>query len=110
MKTYDEFHGDIDIKNIGKRLKEIVKFEKDNFKILTGYGSTCGKSKSKESAIKTLSKMKKEGLIKGFLPGDINGMLINNTSMFYDTKIKYSELIKNDKDYKNDGVIFVFLK
>lgn len=110
MKTYDEFHGEVDISNIGKRLREIAKNERNNFKILTGYGSTCGKSKSKESAIKALTKMKKEGIIKGFLPGDINSKLIDETSPYYEAKNKYSGLIKKDEDFKNDGIIFVFIK
>jgi len=110
MKIYKEFHGDILINQIGKRLRDIVKIEKNNFKILTGYGSSCGISLSKKMVIKSLTKMKNEGLIKGFLPGEIKFSIVTNSSYYYEDKIKYYELIKNDSDYGNDGIIFVFIK
>lgn len=65
MKPYTEFHGGIEVKNIGKRLREICKKEK-MFKIMTGYGSSSGVSLSKNSAIKSLSKMKKKELLRNF--------------------------------------------
>ena len=76
MKTYKEFHGEIPISDIGKYLREIVKKEKTSFKILTGYGSTSNISKSKNAAIKSLIKMKNEGLIKAFLPGEVSTKLL----------------------------------
>lgn len=109
MKTYDEFHGNIELTKIGKILRNIVKTEKDNFKILTGYGSNTGNSKSKIAAIKSLRKMKKEGLIKGFLPGEVKYSILYNNSEYYETKLEYSKLISNDKDYGNEGIIFVFI-
>ena len=75
MTTYKEFHGEVPITDIGKRLREIVKAEKTSFKILTGYGSTSNSSKSKNAAIKSLSKLKNEELIKGFLPGEVKNKL-----------------------------------
>ena len=109
MKTYTEFHGETKITDIGKRLREIVKIERYSFKILTGYGSTSLISKSKLSAIKSLTKMKKEGLIKGFLPGDIKHKLLTADDFFYGDKLKYQDKIKNDTDFGNDGIIFVFM-
>lgn len=109
MKTYTEFHGDTPISDIGKRLREIVKLEKKSFKILTGYGSTSGVSQSKQAAIKSLTKMKKDGIIKGFLLGELKHKLIDNASLYNDDKQKYGPLIKNDPDYGNDGIIFVFV-
>ena len=110
MKTYREFHGELKASNIGKRLREIVKQEKSSFKLLTGYGSTTGISKSKAAAIKSLMKMKKEGLIEDYFPGEIKTKLLDATSQFRNAKLKYESLVKSDPDYGNDGVIFVFLK
>lgn len=110
MKIYEQFHGEIDRRNIGKELRCIVKNEKNNFKLLTGYGSTCGVSISKQAVIKSLNKMKQEGLIKGYLPGNIKHMVVDNKSIYYEDKIKYYNLIKNDEDYGNEGIIFVFIK
>ena len=109
MKTYTEFHGEIDISNIGKRLRLISKSEVC-FKILTGYGASSYQSKSKQSALNSLSKMKKEGIISGYLPGEIAYQVLGETSIYYDTLLRYINIIKNDPDYGNDGVIFVFVK
>ena len=109
MKTYTEFHGEIPISDIGKRLREIVKTTKTSFKILTGYGSTSSNSKSKQAAIKSLTKMKNEGLIKGFLPGEVKNKLLTKKDYFYEDKVKYGNDLKNDLDYGNDGIIFIFL-
>ncbi len=110
MKLYEQFHGDIKIANIGKELRKILKNEKKDFKILTGYGSTTQKSLSKHAAIKSLTKLKKEGLILGFLPGEIKYKTINNNSPYYNDKLNYASRIKSDIDYGNEGVIFIFLK
>ncbi len=108
LRTYDEFHGEIRINDIGKKLRRIVENEKGHFKILTGYGSSTGVSKSKIAALKSLSKMKKEGKIKGYLPGDIlTSCRID--SIYNEDKIKYYTYIKNDVDFGNDGIIFVFI-
>lgn len=109
MKTYTEFHGEIDVKNIGKRLRDICKKEK-MFKIMTGYGSSSGISLSKNSAIKSLLKMKKEGIVKGFFPGEVKNMLLDEKSIYYEDKLNFSIFVKNDKDYGNDGIIFIFVK
>lgn len=109
LTTYTEFHGEISISDIGKRLREIVKTTKTSFKILTGYGSTSSISKSKQAAIKSLTKMKSEGLIKGFLPGEVKTKLLKQDDYFYDDKLKYGSSIKTDADYGNDGIIFVFV-
>ena len=102
MTTYIEFHGEIPISDIGKRLREIVRTTHTSFKILTGYGSTGATSKSKQAAITSLSKMKKEGIIKAFLPGEVLTKLLTD-------KVKYQKVIKGDKDIGNDGIIFVFV-
>lgn len=105
---YEQFHGDIQITEIGRELRKLVKVEKSSFKILTGYGSSTGSSKSKYAALKSLSKMKSEGLIKGYIPGEVKYQLLNSTSLYYEEKMTYGELLKNDSDYGNDGVIFIF--
>ena len=109
MKTFREFHGETPITWIGKRLREIVRAEKKSFKILTGYGSTSNSSKSKQAAIKSLSKMKSEGLIKGFLPGEVKTILLTEKDYFYEDKLKFGSELKNDPDYGNDGIIFIFV-
>lgn len=108
MHLYKEFHGEMPIKEIGQMLRNIVR-KGENFKILTGYGSQSSISKSKNQAIKCLINMKKEGLIKGFLPGGLK-QLLSTTSPYFSDKIKYASLIKNDVDYDNEGIIFVFVK
>ena len=109
MRMYDEFHGELEITNIGKRLRQIVKTEKASFKIMTGYGSTGITSKSKQATIKSLNKMKSEGLIKGFIPGEVKYQALKETEMFYYDKIQYQSIIKNDSDYGNEGIIFIFI-
>lgn len=109
INLYKEFHGNINISDIGKRLREIIKREKTVFKILTGYGSESGKCQSKGAAIKSLTKMKKQGLIKGFLPGEVKYELLDNKSFYYQDKLLLSTIIKDDSDYGNDGIIFIFV-
>ena len=109
MKTYSQFHGEILISEIGKELRKIVKNEKVSFKVLTGYGSASGSSKSKIAVLKSLSRMKKEGLIKAYLPGEIKNQILLDNSPFYNDKVNYESLLRNDKDFGNDGIIFVFL-
>ena len=110
MKTYKQFHGEILISDIGKELRTIAKREKSDFKIMTGYGSLSGTSQSKIAAIKSLSKMKKEGLIKDFFPGEVKSQVLLPTSQYYEVKLTYEKQIKSDSDYGNDGIIFVFLR
>lgn len=109
MKIYDEFHGDTNKIAIGKKLREIVQIERQHFKILTGYGSSSGCSISKITALKSLAKMEKEGLIKGYFPGEVKNELLNNSSPYYKAKTSYGKLVKNDPDFGNDGIIFIFL-
>lgn len=110
MKTYD-FHGSIEISEIGKEIRQICKVESISFKLLTGYGSISGISKSRNAAFKSLAKMKKEGLIKDYFSGDVlSSLQTNKNSYEYQMKNEYREILKNDKDFGNDGVIFVFLK
>lgn len=110
MKTYKEFHGETPISDIGKVLRQIASKEKSAFKILTGYGSTHGVSQSKSAALKSLRNMKKSGLIKGYLPGEVKHMLLDDTSPYYETKVNYEQILKSDSDFGNDGIIFVFVK
>ncbi len=110
MKTYEAFHGNILISEIGKELRKIVKTEKTAFKILTGYGASSGSSQSKGAALRSLSKMKKEGIIQGYAPGEIKNQLLLDTSPYYDTKTRYESVLKGDSDFGNDGIIFIFVK
>ena len=107
MKIYDEFHGETQINAIGKRLREIVKIEKRSFKVVTGHGSSTGVSRSKSAALRSLGKMKKEGLVKGFFPGD--SVNISKKDQYYQDRQTFSGLVNGDKDYFNPGIIFVFV-
>lgn len=109
MKTYQEFHGNLPINEIGKELRKIINNEK-SFKILTGYGSTTSVSQSKIACLRSLSKIKKEGLIVGYLPGEVKHFLLSENSPYYDIKLKYESMLKSDTDFGNDGIIFVFVK
>ena len=53
--------------------------------------------------------MKKEGLIKAFLPGEVLTKLLTDKDYYYTDKVKYQNVIKGDKDIGNDGIIFVFV-
>ncbi len=110
MKTYNQFHGQTPISEIGKELRKILINEKKAFKILTGYGSSTGTSQSKGAALKSLKNMRKAGLISGYLPGEVKNQLLLETSPFYETKLKYEQVLKSDADFGNDGIIFVFVK
>jgi hypothetical protein len=90
---------------------EFFKSEKSSFKVMTGYGSESGSSKSKEAVLKSLSNMVKEGMIKGYLPGEVKDHLITPTSKlsrYLEDKLKFESLIKKDLDYGNPGIVFVF--
>lgn len=110
MKVYTQFYGETLITDIGKELRNIIKTEKNCFKILTGYGSTVGVSKSKNAALKSLAKMKEEGLIKGYFPGEVKDNLLTSASPYYESKINYESIVKRDNDYGNDGIIFIFVR
>lgn len=110
MKTYRQFHGTFLLSHIGQELRNIVKNEREAFKILTGYGATSGHSQSKIRALKSLAKMKKEGMIAGYFPGEVKSILLTETSAYYHSKITYEKIVKSDSDYGNDGIIFVFVK
>lgn len=109
MRTYDEFHGRVPQKDIGKRLREIVKVEKKSFKIVTGYGSSSLRSQSKHAALSSLRRMVEEGIIVAYLPGEIKHEILKSNSSYFAYKIKYEARIKNDIDYGNDGIIFIFV-
>lgn len=110
MKIYREFHGQIPLNLIGKRLREIVRLEKVTFKIMTGYGASSGQSLSKSAAINSLTKMVKEGLIGGFLPGEARDKVFASSSIMVKMKQQFEQEIKHDPDYGNDGIIFIFIK
>jgi hypothetical protein len=108
MKTYD-LHGSVQLTEIGKEIRRICREERTAFKLLTGYGSTSGISKSKSTAMKSLNKIKKEGLIKDYFSGDVLSKLQTNVDSYeYHIKNNYFQKLKNDKDFGNDGIIFVF--
>lgn len=109
MTTYSEFHGRVPLSEIEKRLRVLARGQKA-FKILTGYGSSGGTSRSKEEAIKALRRMKKQGVIKGFIPGEEAGFLQGAGSEYYDTKMEFYDILRADRDSGNDGIIFVFVR
>ena len=96
---------------IGKELRKIAKLGND-FKILTGYGSSSGISLSKEKAMNSLKKMRKEGLIKDFIPGDKVNSILGVGEYFTSVKLKYDSRLKEEKDARigNPGIIFIFVK
>ncbi len=111
MNIYNQFHGKVPISKIGRELRRIVNFERRNFKIITGYGSKTGKSKSREAALKSLAKMQREGLIKGVLPGgSIKYSLVDKTAPYYEVFLECISEIKKNKDFGNYGVVFVIVK
>ncbi len=67
MRLYD-FHGSVPLNEVGKELRSIVRRNRADFKVLTGYGSHNGICRSKESAMKSLRKMRILDLIKVVLP------------------------------------------
>lgn len=110
MKTYN-FHGTIELSEIGREIRNICAKEKNAFKLLTGYGSSTGTSKSKTAALKSLSKMRKEGIIKDYFGGEVLTKLqtVSNTYE-YEVKSRYAQTLKTDRDFGNDGIIFVYIK
>lgn len=111
MKLYN-FHGTVPPDEVGKKLRDIVRGSRSDFKVLTGYGSQSGICRSKMMALKALRKMRKEGLIKGFLPAEIFTEIVYSANEFYDVKMNYRHRIEMDRDarYGNEGVIFVFVQ
>ncbi len=109
MKIYKQFHGEILISEIGKELRRIVNIEKKPFKIMTGYGSESGKSNSKQAALTSLIKMKKAGIIRGYFPGGIKDQVLDSSSPYYEFKLDFGNSVKNDSDYGNEGIIFIFV-
>ena len=110
MRQYD-FHGSVPIDTIGKELRNIA-LRKENFKILTGYGSTSGVSKSKDAALRSLRNMKSQGLIKGYLPAEKCTELLSHGDPYLEIKQRYKDILSSDRDARigNDGIIFVFVK
>ncbi|MCF0150395.1 MAG: hypothetical protein HUJ80_03185 [Firmicutes bacterium] len=111
MKMHD-LHGTVEQDQIGKKLREYASSGESEFKILTGYGSTSGKCQSKATALRVLGKMKREGLIKAYLPAEKCKAVLWTTDSFYETKQQYQKRLASDRDAQigNDGVIFVFVK
>ena len=111
MTLYD-FHGNIPPDEVGKELRSIVRKTGTDFKVLTGYGSHNGICRSKEKALKSLRRMRREGLIKGFLPAEFFTEIVYSSDEFYDAKMNYRHRIERDRDarYGNEGVIFVFVQ
>jgi len=108
MNKYNQFHGEMPMNDIGRELRKIAT-KGQHFKIVTGYGSICGCSKSKAAALKSLGKMKREGLILDYIPGEMVTMLILDPNSYYRcVKDKYWKLLSRDSDKGNDGVIYVF--
>ena len=98
------------VTDIGKRLREIAKREA-SFKIMTGYGSSSGKCRSKKAALNSLKKMRQEGLIAAYIPGEkVTELIADSNDPYRDVKSRYNDILRKDRDAGNDGVIFVFVK
>ena len=110
MKKYKEFHGDVPVDMIGKRLREIARQEAV-FKIVTGYGSTTGIQKSKQAALKVLANMVRQNLIVAYLPGEkVYDFSVNTNNIYYKARTVYENVLRSDKDKGNEGIIYVFVK
>ncbi len=108
MTTYKQFHGEVPIDMIGKELRLIVA-RHESFKILTGYGSTYGHCKSKTAALKSLGRMWREGLIKGYIPAEkVTELIMDPHDNYLKVKMQYWSILKNDRDRGNNGIIYVF--
>lgn len=53
--------------------------------------------------------MKNEGLIRDFLPGEVRYEPLTSASPYYKAKMEYGNQIKNDSDYGNEGIVFIFI-
>ena len=110
MRQYSEFHGEMPAKMIGKRLREIAAKEQV-FKIVTGYGSSSGIQKSKQAALKALSNMVKEGVIAAYLPAEkVFEVSVNENDIYYKARTTYENILREDNDKGNEGVIYVFVR
>ncbi|CCV64067.1 hypothetical protein BN85404900 [Alteracholeplasma palmae J233] len=109
MKTYLEFHGETRVINIEEELLKIFKKETKHFKILTGYGKSTGVSKSRQKVLTVLKKSMENGKIKGYFPADVKFKLLDQKSIYFESKLIYEQYIKKDSDYGNPGIIYVFL-
>ena len=108
MRTYSQFHGEIPVHYIGKELR-VIAAKKQAFKIITGYGSNTGQSLSKNAALKSLRRMRREGVIKDYIPGEmVTELIINSADYYLTVRYKYWAELSKDRDKGNDGVIFVF--
>jgi hypothetical protein len=86
------------IKNLDKTTKII--------KIIHGYGSTGVGGSIKKMVHSYLKRIKNEGIIKDYLPGEATKELMG----FDQTIVKYKLYIKGDSDFKrgNPGITYIF--
>ncbi len=85
--------GILKLKNVGESLREICKSEK-MFKIMTGYRSLSSLSKCKNAALKSLSKMKNDRVIKGYFPSEVKNMLLDSNLIYYEDKQNFRNFVK----------------
>ena len=76
-------------------------------KLIHGYGSTGKGGAIKISIHSSISKMKRDKYIKGFIPGEKFGSIYPETELFTGK----NPFLKNDSDYnkKNEGITIVIL-
>ncbi|MCK9280190.1 MAG: Smr/MutS family protein [Melioribacteraceae bacterium] len=74
-------------------------------KLIHGYGSTGKGGAIKIGIHSSLSKMKRDKFIKGFIPGEKFGSIYSESELF----TRKNLFLKNDSDYnkKNEGITIV---
>lgn len=110
MKTYNIKEDMPTRLDAGKRLAQIIRDNQNEkvIKLIHGYGSSGEGGTIKQLVHKSLRNHRKKETIKNFVPGEANKELLG-----FDEVIRtYSDLIKNDHDFKigNPGITYVFLK
>jgi hypothetical protein len=108
MKTFDFHDSGILVSEVGARIRKLINecvSKNEKYLVLnTGYGSTSGICKTKEGAINSLRKCKKEKIIIDFFPGNPQlGSLFSETLELYKKNF-------NSRDLQNDGFIFIIIK
>jgi cobalamin biosynthesis protein CbiD len=108
MKTYDIKSDMPDVLEASKRLVQIIKEAKKTekvIKIIHGYGSSGVGGKIKSAVHKSLRNRLNSKEIKAYIPGEAFSLMMGFDEVIH----KYSNLLKNDSDFKkgNDGITYI---
>jgi hypothetical protein len=110
MKTFNIEHGFPSQKEARLQLDNYINnLDKSNkiIKVIHGYGSSGVGGSIKKMVHSYLKRIKSEGIIKDYLPGEA----IKELMGFDQTIVKYKTYIKDDKDFKtgNPGITYIFV-